>query len=128
MVHPTGTTRGDVGDSGAVTVEAAISLCALVMVVAFALAGVVAVLGQLRCMDSAREAARLIARGEQDLARLAVERIGPRGARLTVRTDHDKIEVEVLAEPLAGLLPGLRLSGQAFAVAEPGVVGVDGPS
>jgi starvation-inducible outer membrane lipoprotein len=114
-------------DSGAVTVEAALSLSALVVIVAFALAGVVAVMEQLRCTDSAREAARLIARGEPDLARLAVERIGPRGARLNVRTDHDKIEVEVLAEPLAGLLPGLRLSGEAFAVAEPGVIGVDGP-
>ena len=124
MVQPVGKVRDDFG---AVTVEAAISLSALVVIVAFALAGAAAVLDQLRCTDSAREAARLIARGEPDLARLAVERIGPRGALLNVRTYHDKIEVEVLAEPLAGLLPGLRLSGEAFAVAEPGVVGVDGP-
>lgn len=124
MVAPAGTASDD---SGAVTVEAAISLCAVVVIMALVLAGVVAVLDQLRCMDSAREAARLIARGEQDLARLAVERTGPRGARLTVRMDHDKIEVEVSADPVAGLLPGLRLSGQAFAVAEPGVVGVEGP-
>jgi hypothetical protein len=114
-------------DSGSVTVEAAIALCAVTAVVGLGLAGIVAVSDQLRCDDSAREAARLIARGDHELARLAVERIAPRGAELQVRTNGDKIEVAVHSAPFGHVLPGLRLAGHAFAVAEPGVIGaVDG--
>lgn len=47
------------GDRGAVTVEAAIALFALVTVLALSFAGIAAVADQLRCTDAAREAARL---------------------------------------------------------------------
>lgn len=106
-------------DRGAVTVEAAISVCALVVLLAMLLTGIGAVIDQLRCTDAAREAARLVARGEQHRARQAVERIGPRDARLRVSTSGDEITVRVSAEAAGGLLPGVRLRAEAYAVAEP---------
>ncbi len=101
-----------------VTVEAAIALCAFVVVLGLALAAIVAVTDQLRCTDAAREAARLAARGEPDRARTAAERIAPRGARVAIETDGDAITVEIHAEPAGGLLPGIHLTGQAYAVKE----------
>jgi len=106
-------------DAGMVTVETAIALCALVAVLGLALAGIVAVTDQLRCTDAAREAARLAARGEPDQGRAAAERIAPKGASIAIQIDGDTIAVEVSAAPV-GLLPGLTLTGQAYAVAEPG--------
>jgi hypothetical protein len=97
-------------------VEAAIALCALAAVFGLMLAGVVAVTSQLRCVDAAREAARLIARGDSDLAREAVNRIGPRGASLRTAINGDQIEVEVSVD---SALPGLTVGSKAFAVAEP---------
>lgn len=103
-----------------VTVEAAIAMSAFVLVLGLALGAVVAVTDQLRCTDAAREAARLAARGERDRAHSAVERIAPHGARLAIQVDGDSITVDVDASPAGGLLPGLRVSGRAYAVAEPG--------
>jgi hypothetical protein len=101
-----------------VTVEAAIALCAFVAVLGLALAAIVAVTDQLRCTDAAREAARLAARGEPDRGRAAAERIAPGGARVAIQTDGDAITVEVYAEPVGGLLPGVHLTGQAYAIRE----------
>jgi Flp pilus assembly protein TadG len=103
-----------------VTVEAAIALCSFVVVLGIALAAIVAVTDQLRCTDAAREAARLAARGEPDEGRAAAERIAPSGAQVSIRSDGDTIAVEVSARPAGGLLPGVSVAGQAFAVAEPG--------
>lgn len=114
-------TRADEGDRGAVTVEAAIALFALVAVLALSLAGMAAVADQVRCTDAAREAARLVARGEPARAGEAVERIAPSGARWEVATEPDGISVTVRAEPIGGLLPGVSLRADAFAVPEPGV-------
>jgi hypothetical protein len=108
-------------DRGAVTVEAAIGLCALMVVFGLVLAGVAAVGGQLGCTDAAREAARLIARGQRQLAEQAVAEIAPTGARLAVEALGDAITVHVDAEPINGLLPGIHLHGRAYAVLEPGV-------
>ena len=105
-----------------VTVEAAVGLCAFAIVLALGLAGIASVTDQLRCTDAAREAARLAARGEPDEARAAAERIAPRGARITVRSDGDTVMVAVDVAGAGGLLPGMRLTGEAFAVAEPGSV------
>ena len=111
-------------DRGAVTVEAAIALCALTVVVGLVLAGFTAVAAQLRCTDAAREAARLIARGEPQLAAQAVEQIAPAGAELSIKTEGDSISVEVRAAPAGGLLPGLHLTASAFGVLEPGAADV----
>lgn len=86
------------------------------MVLCLVLAGVAAITAHLRCVDAAREAARLYARGGPDKARQAVAHIAPRDAGLRTSVNGDHIEVEV---SVGSLLPGLTVSGQAFAVAEP---------
>lgn len=112
------TGRRDDRDAGMVTVEAAVALCAFVTMVALALAGFADVLDQIRCTDAAREAARLVARGEQDRAREAVDRIAPRGATLSVATTADTVTV-VVATDSGGLPPGIHVRAEAYAVREP---------
>jgi hypothetical protein len=100
-------------DRGAVTVEAAIALGALAMVLWLVVAGVAAVTAHLRCVDAAREAARLIARGDQGLAEEAARVIAPDDARLEISVDGERISVRVSADML------VTVTGAAFAVAEP---------
>jgi hypothetical protein len=106
-------------DRGGVTVEAAIAVCGLLVVLVLGACGITAVIGQLRCTDAAREAARLVARGERDRAEAAVRSVAPAGARVVVHPEGDAVRVEVSAEPALGLLPGVHLRAQAFAVLEP---------
>ncbi len=108
------------GDRGSVTVEAALGIGALTFVSALLLAGIGVAADQLRCTDAAREAARLVARGQPARAEQAVREIAPPGARLDVVREGDAITAGVEAEPVAGLLPGIRLRSRAFAFAEPG--------
>lgn len=107
-------------DAGAVTVEAAIALGAFITVLALVLGAISAAIDQLRCIDAAREAARLVARGEPDRARVAAAEIAPNSANVTITVHGDAIQVDVRAEPVNGLLPGLQLRGAAYAIAEPG--------
>ncbi|NKQ59111.1 pilus assembly protein [Amycolatopsis sp. K13G38] len=116
----------DDGDRGAVTVEAAIVLCGLTLVFGLLLAGGAAMFGQLRCADAASEAAKLISRGQRALAEQAVAEIAPNGARLAVTTEGSAVSVEVHAEPVGGLLPGIHLLGRAYAVLEAGVANAPG--
>lgn len=114
------------GDRGAVTVEAALALCSLVLVLALALSGLAAAAAQLRCQDAAREAARLVARGETDRARQAAAAVAPEGARVDIQVSGDEITVGV-SGPGVGSMPGLVVSARAVGVLEPGVlVGVTG--
>ena len=106
-------------DQGIVTVEAALALCSLVAVLALMLAAVSAVAAQLRCVDAAREAARLTARGEPDRAGQLAHRIAPRGATIAVTVNGDDVLARVSANPVAGLLPGLEVGAEAAAVMEP---------
>jgi hypothetical protein len=103
-----------------VTVEAAFALFAFVVVLGLALAAIVASVDQIRCVDAAREAARLAARGDLDRGRTAAERIAPNGAQIAIHIDGEAVTVEVRAEPAGGLLPKLRLTGRAYALMEPG--------
>jgi Flp pilus assembly protein TadG len=102
-----------------VTVEAAIALCAFVTVLAMVLAGMSTMLDQIRCTDAAREAARLVARGDQDLAADAVHKIAPSGATFAVTTVGEGIVVAVRDPAAGGLLPGVHVVADAFAVPEP---------
>ena len=106
-------------DRGAVTVEAALALCSLVLVLTLVLAAVSAVAAQLRCVDAAREAARLTARGEHERAEQLARRIAPGGAVVTVTVRGDEVTARVSANPVAGLLPGLDVAAEAAAVMEP---------
>jgi Flp pilus assembly protein TadG len=111
------------GERGSATVEAAIAVCAVVVVLAIALAGSAAVLAQVRCTDAAREAARLVARGEPEQAERAARRVAPAGASVVIRVQGDEVVVEVAARPGRGILPGLSVRAEAMAVLEPGVAG-----
>ncbi|MGI9062564.1 MAG: TadE family type IV pilus minor pilin [Pseudonocardiaceae bacterium] len=105
------------------TVEAALALSSLVLVFAVALAGVSAVAAQLRCIDAAREAARLAARGEQDSAESVARRLAPGGAIVRIEVRGEEVVASVSADPVGGLLPGVDVGAEAVALREPGVAG-----
>jgi hypothetical protein len=107
-------------DEGSVTVEAALGLAGLTVVTVLLLAGLTVLTGQLRCTDAAREAARLLARGQPQEAAAAVHAIAPPGAALDIRQAGEAITVKVTAQPAGGLLPAVHLNATAYAVAEPG--------
>ncbi|MFF0818480.1 TadE family type IV pilus minor pilin [Rhodococcus sp. NPDC003318] len=103
-------------DRGAVTVEAAIALASIVVVVTLCVGAVLAATAQIRCIDAAREAARLVARGDGDEAVAAARRVAPAGARIEVREDGGHVVARVTVD--AALLPALDLSAEAVAVVE----------
>jgi hypothetical protein len=104
-------------DRGAVTVEAALALSSLALVTALAVGAVAAVGASVRCTDSARELARLAARGEPERGRAVATRLAPSGARIELAVDGDEATAVVTAEPVR-LLP-VHVSGRAVAVLEP---------
>lgn len=99
------------------TVEAAIALAALVAVLVLGIGALLAVSAQVRCVDAAREAARLAARGDTAAAVTAGRRVAPPGARIRLGTEGDLVVADVSAR--ATLLP-LTLHAAAVAVREPG--------
>jgi len=107
-------------DSGSVTVEAALVLAVLMVVVAACLAGIGCVIAQLRCADAAREAARLLGRGDSGGAAAAVAGIAPAGASLSVRFDGEMVMATVTLEAVSDLLPGVRVRASASAALEQG--------
>ncbi len=113
--------RSGPGDRGAVTVEAAIALAALLVVVVLCLGTLLAAAAQVRCVDAAREAARLAARGADAEAIPAALRVAPSGAQVSVRSDGDQVVAAVSVR--VPLLPMLRLHADAVAVREPGESG-----
>ncbi len=87
------------------------------MVLVLCLAGVTAVSAQVRCVDAAREAARLAARDDETLAVNAARRIAPVGARVQLHRDGDFIVATVVAH--SKLLPSLDIAGKAVSAEEP---------
>ena len=106
------------GDAGAVTVEAALALCSLVAVMVLVVASVATASAHLRCLDAAREAARLIARGDNDRAGAVAAMIAPRDASVRTTVAGDQVEVRVSAAVVPGM-PGLSLEATAVGVLEP---------
>ncbi|MCG5432797.1 pilus biosynthesis protein TadE [Mycobacterium sp. MYCO198283] len=80
-------------------------------------AGIAAISMQVRCVDAAREAARLVARGDDASARAAAQRIAPAGAVVELRRDGEFVVARVSVA--APLLPGLRVAAEGVSVAEP---------
>jgi len=107
-------------DRGSATVELAVGLPALVLLVLAGLSAVGAVLTQLGCVDAAREAALVAARGGEGGP--AGERVGPPGAMVVVSPDGELVRatVTVRYHPLGGGLPGFDLSATSVAALEPG--------
>ena len=106
-----------------VTAETAVVLPVLLLVLAGAVAAVIVVGGQLRCVDAAREAARAAARGEAAavVADLAA-RAAPDGAVTTVSAGGDTVRVTVSARiaPLGPVPLRITVSADAVALREPG--------
>jgi hypothetical protein len=107
-------------DEGYATAEAAVALPALVVVLGLAVGAVVTVGGQLRCVDAARAAARVAARGDADSAAAAAARqVAPRGAQVRIAHEAGLVEVSVTVTFRAGRwLPGIPLHARAVAEAE----------
>jgi hypothetical protein len=99
----------------------------LVLIVAAGMAAVAIIAAQLRCVDSARDAARAAIRGEpaavvQQVAAAAA----PSGARVAVSYQGDRVTVSVSAEihtPVR-LVPAVHIEARAVGQLEPG--GADG--
>lgn len=104
-------------DDGSVTVEAALGIASLVVVVALAAAGAGAALTQIRVVDAAREAARVAAMSGAEEG-TAAGRVAAPGADVSVAGAGGSVTAEVAA-PARGL-PGVELRGRAVARAEPG--------
>lgn len=106
------------------TVEAAIALAAVVVVVVLCLGALLAASMQIRCIDAAREAARLAARGARADALPAARRVAPPDAEIEVHGEGEWVVATVRAR--APLLPMLRLRAEAVAAREPGETGAVG--
>jgi Flp pilus assembly protein TadG len=112
----TGTTaRGD-GERGSVSVEFAVALPVVAVVLASGIAGVVVVDGQGRLQAAAATAARAIGRGDEAAGHTALDRT----AAASVRVDRAPGIVCVSLGRAAGRGPfaGLRVQGEACAVDE----------
>jgi len=81
-------------------------------------AGLTAVSMQVRCVDAAREAARLAARGDDASASEAARSVGPAGAALQLRRDGEFVIATVTTK--SPLLPGISITARAVAAVEPG--------
>lgn len=93
------------------------AIATLVVVLLLCGSGVVAVSLQVRCIDAAREAARLAARGD-DTGLGAAARLAPTGASVDVRREGEYLIARVTARSV--MLPGLVIGGEAVALAESG--------
>jgi hypothetical protein len=107
-----------------VTAEAAMVIPVLLLVTV-ALAWLVTLgIAQVRCLDAAREGARLAARGEPTGAvTAAAKRAGPDGTRVFVDAGGDTVTVRVEADvvpdvPLLDGLPSVTLSAEATSASE----------
>ncbi|MTE12266.1 TadE family type IV pilus minor pilin [Nocardia aurantiaca] len=107
-------------EAGMATVEAAIALASLVAVLVLCVGALLAVSAQVRCVDAAREAARLAARGDTEAGIATARRVAPSGAQVVVRTEGDLVVAEVSAP--AALVP-ITLHAAAVAAREPGEAG-----
>lgn len=89
----------------------------LVLVLGACLAGIACLALQVRCVDAAREAARLAGRGDLAGARSAAAQLaGDVGVDISV--GDTTVEVVVSAQPLGGMLPGLTVDARSVAALE----------
>ncbi|MFV0495761.1 TadE family type IV pilus minor pilin [Mycobacterium sp.] len=93
-------------------------MATLVALLVLCLAGITAVSMQVCCIDAAREAARLAARGDGQAAVAVAKRIAPAGARIALRADGDLVVATVVAH--STLLPTLAIEARGVAAMEPG--------
>ncbi|MEU9863002.1 TadE family type IV pilus minor pilin [Streptomyces sp. NPDC047971] len=114
-------------DRGAVTVEAAMALPALVVFTMALVWALAAAAAQIQCVDAARAGARAVARSEPVAgAEAAARAAAPEGAKVGVTRSGElwRVTVEVSAPGPGGM--GLTLRAGAAALAED-TVGVTAP-
>jgi hypothetical protein len=88
------------------------------VVLILCVSGLTAVSMQVRCVDAAREAARLAARGDGS-ASVAARGIAPDGAAVQLHRDGELVVATVTAR--SALLPGITVAAEAVAAVEPGL-------
>ncbi len=108
-----GLARDRAGAAGMVTAETATVLPFLVLVT-LALAWLITIgIAQVRCLDAAREAARVMARGDGSSAAVDVAtQVAPSGAQVRMNATEAVVDVEVTV----GLSPPVPLLGQVLSV------------
>ena len=84
---------------------------------ALCVAGLTAMSMQVRCIDAARESARLAARGDDEIAVSTGRHIAPVGAGIDIRADGGLVVATVTARSI--LLPGIDIRASAVAAIEP---------
>lgn len=75
-----------------------------------------AVVMHVRCIDAAREAARLAARGDTAEATLVAQAIAPPGAAIVIHYRGGYITAKVSTH--SPVLPGVRIAAEAVAFGE----------
>lgn len=105
-------------ERGSATVELALALPAVALLLAAVLVLTSASVGQLRCADAARAGARAAALGEEPAeVRAIVERVAGTGAVISVDAGDAWVTVTVSRAVVAGPFAGSPLRAQASAVA-----------
>jgi hypothetical protein len=99
------------------TAEAAFAILALVAILVVCMAGLTAVSMQVRCVDAAREAVRLAARGDDSGAHWAADAVAPAGAVLQLRRSGAYVIATVTSK--SALLPGVSIGAEVIAAVEP---------
>lgn len=109
-------------ERGSVAAEFATALPVVILLLLTGVSAITAVGTRMRCLDAAREAALAGSRGES--AEHAASLRAPPGATVTVEPGPETVTASVSADVplLGGLLPPLRVSGDAVAATEPGAV------
>jgi hypothetical protein len=104
------------GEDGMVTVESAISVSAILLVVFAAALALLAVASHVRCVDAAREAARLAARGDDEHARSSAQAVAPPGALVSIDEGPDIVTATVTFH---GPIFSVDLGAKSVAAKEP---------
>lgn len=109
-------TRWGRRQGGMVTAETAVTIPAVLVVLAIALTGLAAGVDQVRCVEAARVAARALARGDPaDRARALAAATAPPGARMVFSVDGRTATVTVSAGATLFGLTELALQSTAVA-------------
>ncbi|MGV8897551.1 MAG: TadE family type IV pilus minor pilin [Rhodoglobus sp.] len=102
-------------DDGSVTAEFAVTMPAVILLLACCLSGVQGAAEQLRLQDAAASAARSLARG--DSAAAVVTRLAP-GATVTERSDGelDCVTLTTRSTAIVGVIAGFTLAATSCAL------------
>ncbi|GAB2665190.1 hypothetical protein GCM10027169_29300 [Gordonia jinhuaensis] len=99
-----------------VTVEAAFAIAAIVTVVVIGVGLIVGMICHIRCVDAARETARVAAYADDARARAAGSAVAPASAQVEVSRSGERVSARVRMS--VTFLPGVDLGAVAVAVAE----------